>query len=62
MAKVLLRQRVHAVHVQARVHSVGHQHRVVDRGHIYALTRENLGVIFHILPDFQNGRVFQHGF
>ena len=62
MAKIFFRQRVHAVHVQTRMHGVRHQHGVVDRGHRHAMAGKDLGVIFHVLADFQDRRIFQHGF
>ncbi len=45
--------------MQAGIERVRHQHRVVDRRHRDAMTRENLGVIFHVLADFQHRRVRQ---
>ena len=48
--------------VQAAILCVAHQHCVIDRRHLNAHSRQNLGVIFHILTDFQNGGIFQHRF
>ena len=46
----------------ACVHGVRHQHGVVDRGNGDAKACEDLGVVFHVLADFQNGIVFQQRF
>ncbi len=61
MPQIAVRQRIHAVIVQAGVHRVGHQHRVVDRRHVDALTGKDLGVIFHVLPDLEDARILEHG-
>ena len=56
--------------VQAAVQHIGQQHGVVERPDLNALDRaalmigearaaENPGVIFHILPDFQDRVVLQ---
>ena len=48
--------------VQATILCVAHQHCVIYRRHLDADPSQNLGIIFHILTDFQNGRIFQHRF
>ena len=48
--------------MQASILGIGHQHRVVDRGDVHAIARQNLGVVFHVLADFQDGRILKHRF
>ncbi len=60
MIEITLAQKVHPMIVQAAILRVAHQHCVIDRRHLDADPRQNLGVIFHVLTDFQNGGIFQH--
>ena len=62
MAEIPFTQKVHTVIVQPTILSVAHQHRVIDRRNLNTNTRQNLGIIFHILANFQNCRIFQHSF
>ena len=41
---------------------IAHQHGVIDGCNLNAYTRQNLGVIFHILTNLQNRGIFQHRF
>ncbi len=54
VVQITLGQRIHTVIVQARVQGIGQQHGVINRGNIHTDTGENLGVILHILADFQD--------
>ena len=46
--------------VQPCIHRIGHQHGVVDWADLYPDPRKNLGIVFHVLTDFQNRRILQH--
>ena len=48
--------------VQTTILCVAHQHCIIYRCHLNADTRQNFGVIFHILANFQNGGIFKHRF
>ena len=48
--------------MQPRIHRVGHQHRVINGGYGNIKTGKNLGVILHVLPDFQDRRILKHRF
>ena len=61
MAQIGFRQRVHAVVMDARVHRIGHEHGVIDRRHADSAAGEDLGIIFHVLPDLQDRGVLEHG-
>ena len=60
MAEVALGERVHAVIVKAGVHGIGHQERVVEGGNPHSMARENLCVVFEVLPDLENGGVLKN--
>ena len=45
--------------VFACVQGVGHEHGVINRCDIDAVALEHLGVVFHVLPDFHYGRIFE---
>ena len=62
MAQILFGQRIHAMPVQAGMHGIAHEHGVIDGGHRNAVPRQDLGVVFHVLPDLQDRVVFQHRF
>ncbi len=61
VAKIALGQVVHAVVMRPGVHRVRHQHGVVERGDADAEPGKDLPVVFHVLADLQDGRVFQKG-
>ncbi len=48
--------------VTPRRHGERDQHRVVHGRHVHTVALEHGHVVFEVLPDFQNLRVFQHGF
>ena len=60
--EVAFRQRVHAMPVHAAMQRVGQQHGVVDRGHVNAVAGKDLGVVFHVLADLEDGVILQHRF
>ena len=61
MIEITLRQGIHAMPMQARMKRIGNQHRIVDGRDIDPVTRQHLGIIFHVLPDFQNRSILQQG-
>ena len=60
VAEIAFGKRVHAMPVNARVQRVGHQHRVVERRDGDVVTGENLGVVFHVLPDLEDRIILEH--
>ena len=59
MRQMQLTEFVHAMAVQPGFQHIGHQHSVVDRGKTNTALQENQRVIFQVLPDLQDGIVFQ---
>ncbi len=41
------------------VERVGHEHSVINRCDIDAVALEHFGVVFHVLPDLHDGRIFE---
>ena len=60
VAEMQLGQLVHAVIVLAGFEHEGEQHRVVDRADGDAVAREDRDVVLDVLPDLEDGRVFEH--
>ena len=60
--EVAFGERVHPVVVDAGIERVGHQHRVVDGGDAYAVLGEDLGVVFHVLADLEDGVILEDRF
>ena len=60
MTQIPLRQQIHAMIMQAAMHRIRHQHCVVYRMNIHTNAGKNLGIVFHILPDFQDALILQH--
>ena len=62
VVQVALAERVHPVPVQPCMQRVGDQHRVIDGAHVNAMARKHLGIVFHVLADFQDAVILQNGF
>ncbi len=62
MFEVAFRQRVHAVIVLAGIQDIGEQHRVIDGRDIDLVRGEDREVVFDVLADLEDGRVFEHRF
>ena len=62
MIEIEQREVVEGMAVLATVEHIGQQHGVIDRGHVDALPFQQLPVIFEIMPDLKDRRVFKHRF
>ena len=60
--QIALRQRIHTVTVQTAMQGIRHQHRVINRRNGDPQIGKDLGIIFHVLPDFQDRRILKNGF
>jgi hypothetical protein len=62
VAEVEFGKFIHAVIVLASLQHEGQQHGVVDRPHIDAEAAEDRHVVLDVLPDLEDGAVFQQVF
>ena len=62
MAEPALGKFIHAMTALAGIEHIGKQHGVVDRCGVDAAFGKDQPVIFHVLADLQDRRVFQHRF
>ena len=60
MTQIPLRQQIHAMIMQAAMHRIRHQHCVIYRMHGDPNAGKNLGIVFHILANFQDALILQH--
>ena len=61
LAEMAVGEIVHIVLAPASFQHEGTEHRVVDRRDLDAVAREDQRVVFDVLADLEDRRVFQHG-
>ena len=59
VAEVALGESVHSVRVAAAVEHIGEQHRIVEGRDLDAVVLHHQRVVLDVLPDLQDGRVFE---
>src|SRR5690606_25580136 len=60
MAEMKVSQFIHAMSIFTAVKVIGHNHGIIVRDKLDSLIFKDVKIIFNILADFEDGRVFQN--